>query len=158
VVVKAMYAMFLLYNIIYCRDMLELRYFPKESRKYLIVDSQDLVGFFRWFNWDYPQHYGALETIKPYLLSVGIKPEDKIISMPDQSINITLYLMDRKGFSNFGYDDLQGDARIKTFIDAGAKFLIINDAKLLEEEYLKPYLKNKIGEYKNITIYNLQNI
>jgi len=157
-VIKIMYSLFLLYNIIYCSDMLELRYFPKENRKYLIVGSQDIVDFFKWFNWDYPQHYEALENIKPYLQSIGIKQEDKIISMPDQSINITLYLMDQKGFTNFGYDDLQGDVRIKTFIDAGAKFLIINDKKLLDEQYLKPYLKNKIGEYKNIIIYNLQNI
>lgn len=155
--VKILFALFLIYNILFCHYMLELRYFPKENRKYLIVGSQDIVDNFKWINWDYKQHFRQLENINPYLKSIGIKDDDKVISIPDESINISLYLMNQKGFTDFGYGDLKDETRINTFINAGAKYLIINNNSILEKEYLKPFLNKKIGEYKNVIIYDLQN-
>ncbi|NTW32364.1 MAG: glycosyltransferase family 39 protein [Bacteroidetes bacterium] len=156
--VKIIFSLFLLFNIVYCHDMLELRYFPKEKKKYLIIGSQDIPDYFKWFNWNYSQHSEALENIKTYLKSVGIKQEDKIISIPDESINISLYLINQKGFTDFGYGDLKGEARINAFKNAGAKYLIISDTSLLREEYLKPFLEKKIGEYKNVQIFDLQTL
>lgn len=154
--VRIMFSLFLIFNIIYCHDMLELRYFPKEKKKYLIIGSQDIVDNFKWVNWDYKQHFLQLEKINPYLKSIGIKDDDKVISIPDESINISLYLMNQRGFTDFGYGDLKDETRFNTFINAGAKYLIINNNSILEKTYLKPFLNKKIGEFKNIIIYDLR--
>ena len=122
-------------------------------RKTIFVDKTTL-DFWKWYHWNYENTYKALENIKPFLRNVGIKRTDKVISIPDQSLNISLYLMDQKGFTDFGYAE-QGAERIIKFKEMGAKYLIINDPSLLNQEYLKPFLKNQIGVYQNISIYRL---
>jgi len=154
--IKIIFSLFLLLNIYYCREMLELRYFPKEKKEYLMIGSQSLVDFFKWFDWNYPMTMQPLESIGPYLTSIGITQNDVVISIPDESINISLYLMDKKGFTGFGYTDLQGETRIKAFVSAGAKYLIISDKNLLEKDYLQPFLENKIGEYQGVMIFDLR--
>jgi len=99
----------------------------------------------------------ALETITPYLRSLGIKRNDLVISIPDHSINNSLILMDQKGFTDYGYVPTKGKPkeRIEEFKAIGAKYLIVNDEKAVEDSEFLPYLENKIGEYKNVQIYRL---
>ena len=44
----------------------------------------------------------------------------------------------------------------KKKIILGAKYLFINDTTLCHEPDLQPYLRKKIGTYKNINVYSLQ--
>ncbi len=99
-------------------------------------------------------YYQALWDIEPYLEKIGIKPTDKVISIPDSSPNITLYLMNRFGWTNF----IEGNylKLINLGIERGADYLIINRPELLEKEELKPYLLKKVGEKQNISIYKLK--
>lgn len=157
-VVKIIYALFLFYNVLYCKTMLELRYFPVENKKYLIIESQDIIDSHKWLNWRYPQNIEAFENIEPYLRIIGIKPDDIVVSIPDPSINITLYLMNQKGFTDFEYSGFAENEKINYFVKAGAKYLIINDKSLLEQERMKPFLKKKIGAYRNVTIFDLRDL
>ncbi|MEO6189721.1 MAG: glycosyltransferase family 39 protein, partial [Saprospiraceae bacterium] len=63
-----------------------------------IIDRFDLE-YWNWYHWNYDNTLKPLETIKPYLASLGISRDDFVISIPDQSLNISLYLMDVKGFT-----------------------------------------------------------
>jgi hypothetical protein len=45
--------------------------------------------------------------------------------------------------------------RIEEKIEQGAKYLFIADKKTLENPVLTPYIQNKIGSYKNISIFDL---
>ena len=45
--------------------------------------------------------------------------------------------------------------QIEFFKEKGAKYLIVNDAKIMDEDNLKEIKAGKIGEYKNIVIYKL---
>lgn len=117
------------------------------------------MKYWEWYHWDYYRHYNALENITPYLRSAGIRREDKVVSIPDQSPDITLYLMDQKGYTDFGYTDIPVnniDRRIKLFIEKGAKYLIVNNDDLYKNNLITPFLKNKIGSYKNVDIYDLK--
>ena len=107
--------------------------------------------------WKYGNTTKALETITPYLRSLGINRDDLVISIPDNSINISLVLMDQKGFTDYGYvpTKRKPKERIEQFKSIGAKYLIVNDDKAVEDKEFLPYLKNKIGEYKNVKIYKL---
>ena len=65
--------------------------------------------------------------------------------------------MDQKGFTDYGYvpTKRKPKERIEQFKSIGAKYLIVNDDKAVEDKEFLPYLKNKIGEYKNVKIYKL---
>ena len=112
--------------------------------------------YWDWYHAHYAETYKSLETITLYLRKLGIKRTDKVISIPDVSINTTLYLMDQKGFTDFGYGEFTGEERMKKFIALGARYLITNTRSVEEQEFLKPYLKNKIGSYHNVNIYKLE--
>ncbi len=121
----------------------------------IIVEKSD-IDYWKWYHWHYTTTYKALESITPYLRSLNIEREDPVISIPDQSPNITLYLMDQRGYTNFGYIEYQGKERIEHFISLGAKYLIINDVSFLEKDYLKSFQGKRIGVYENVQIFDLR--
>lgn len=107
-----------------------------------------------------------LYSIEPYLRSLGIQHDDRVISIPDYS-HVSLYAMNQKGWTE--YVDAQfnrgekkyynhDSAGIAESIENGAKYLIINGIK---ELYIKPYLqafsRNLVGEYGNVLIFDLKN-
>jgi hypothetical protein len=151
VTLKVIFTLFLAFNVYYTGQVLELRYFPKADKAYSVFPSRDMRDLLKWIDGNYNEHIKALEDIKPYLVGIGIKQEDKVISIPDQSFNITLFLMNQTGWTEYGHDKTE----LGKFIPKGAKYLIINDLNIKNEEYLKPYLHNKIGTYKNVEIYRL---
>ncbi len=107
-----------------------------------------------WQNKNYIKNVKVFEEIIPYIRSLGIKKDDKVLSLSDQSINITLYLMNQKGWTNYGM--LANDSiKIKEKIKLGAKYLFIYDKNTYKGKNIPPFLKNKIGEFKNVDIYKL---
>jgi len=48
--------------------------------------------------------------------------------------------------------------KIGYLMSRGAKYLVLNDHRLTNEEYLKPFLINKMGHFSNIEIYDLRSI
>ncbi len=109
-----------------------------------------------WMNENHLKYTQAFETLTPYIRSLGIKKEDKVICLPDNSVNITLYLMNQKGWTNFG--DLTDSIKIINKINRGAKYLFIYDKELYKKKSIQPFIINRMGKYKNIDIYSLENI
>ncbi|MCH2224302.1 MAG: glycosyltransferase family 39 protein [Crocinitomicaceae bacterium] len=126
-----------------------------------IIDNETR-DFWTWYHWNYAKTKAELTNIEPYLSSIGITKEDKVISLSDKSINISLYLMNRKGYTSFWMmknkkieeiTDLT--KRMELWISWGAHYLIIYDESQLKEEYLQPYLSNEIGRRNNVRIYQI---
>jgi len=112
-----------------------------------------------YYNDQHRQRYAAYDGLEEVNRELGILPMDKVISMPDVSINISLYLMNQPGYTEFGHNGKQGTERIEFFISNGASYLFICDSNLYHNEsyqYLQPYLSNKIGSHKNIDIYDIR--
>lgn len=115
-----------------------------------IIDRYNEDG---WHNENYIGSMQAFEEISPYLRSIGIKKNDRVLSLSDNSINISLYLMNQKGWTNYG---IRIDSnKVKEKIDLGAKYLLIYNDTLYKETVIQPLIKNKIGRYKNIDIFAL---
>jgi hypothetical protein len=134
---------FLVHNLDFARRRMESRYSSKG-----------------WQNENYIEHIQSFATISPYLRSIGVTKEDRVISLSDNSPEISLYLMNQKGWTNYFYytnwQKISDDStKIKVEIGLGAKYLLIYDNKMYENQSIKPFLANKIGEYKNIDIYAL---
>jgi hypothetical protein len=114
------------------------------------------VRYTGWMNEMY-HNMKALLEIEPEFQRWEIEPDDKVISMPDWTINGTLTFMNRKGYTEFGSDF----SKTETFywrIEQGAKYFIVNDSAILSRDYLKPFIQNKIGEFKNIHVFDLRNV
>ncbi len=120
------------------------------------IVGKSTVDLWDWYHWDYNNHMKAYETITPYLREIGITKEDRVLSLPDASINISLYLMDQKGFTNFGYGNLPMNERIELYKRNGVGFLVADTAFINKETELKKYLNEKRGSYMNLDIYTLR--
>jgi hypothetical protein len=111
--------------------------------------------YWGWYHWNYENTIKALETIEPTLRQLGVRPQDRVISLPDMTTNMTLYLLDRKGFTGFGGEGNFSEENIRRSIAMGARYLIVNDRSILTEQYLQPFITRKIGTYKTTDIYQL---
>jgi hypothetical protein len=97
------------------------------------------------------------KNISATLLKYGINQDDRIISINDGTPNGTLSMLNRSGWSGYGfgankqYNVNDFEAKIKM----GAKFLIINDTALLKNECVKKFLQQPLGNYKQLYLYKL---
>ena len=94
-----------------------------------------------------------LQTIEPYLRSIGVKKNDLVVSVPDVSPNISLYMMGQKGWTEAYTGDTYG---MDYFYWHDAKYLIVNGEIHSHKEWYEPHLKNQVGDYKGIKIYKLR--
>ena len=110
-----------------------------------------------WMNEGYKMHMEALTEIGPYFEKWSIKPEDKVISIPDNSINASLYYMNRKGYTDFGSDFSQEEIFRKR-IYQGATYLVINDTTIISQPLIQKFSSNFIGQYRNVKVFRLKTV
>ncbi len=149
---KVFLSLFLVFNFGYCLSVVNLKTLGLDGSVPL-VGNHRFVENMRWANWDTDAHWKSFEEIKIHLDDMGIKPEDKIISLPDQSFNSSLFLIGHKGWTN--YKNYKTKEDIDFLIQKGAKYLFISDPIYLEKDHIKPFLYKKVGEFKNIKIFKL---
>ena len=135
--ISVLLAAFFIWNAMTCRVRIENRY----------------VG---WMNGMY-QQMKALIEIEPSFREWGIQPDDKVLSIPDFTFNGSLYYMNRKGYTEYG-SNLSSEEGFYRRIEQGAKYLIVNDSSIVIQEHIKPFTQKKIGEYKNILVYDIRDI
>ena len=144
------------FNAAYCSSIVRLRNCGEDSlnKMYPFISSQQ-KDFFNYLHEEYSKTLQPIETVTPYLRSLGIKRADKVISIPDPSFNISLYLMDQKGFTATR-ESLQADStRINQYKGLGAEYVVLNDTHLLRTTCLAHVNMQEIGQYKNVFIYKL---
>ena len=107
-----------------------------------------------WQNENYITKIKSFREISPYLRSIGITSDDKVLSLSDNSINISLYLMNQKGWTNYGMfaDSLKIKEKIRSWEQNIYLYMIRIHIK---KKVFNHLLKTKIGEFKNIDIYKL---
>jgi len=129
---------FLIHNIDFARRRINDRYDPNG-----------------WTNKAYIENIQPFRDIPNYLHSIGINKEDRVISLSDSSINITLYMMNMKGWTQFGTSKSEVTTAIRDRIKMKAKYLILYDKSQEKWLNIQPFLANKIGQFKNIEIFKL---
>jgi hypothetical protein len=112
-------------------------------------------GYWRDMHYHHKIRYEPLASITPYLRELGIRRTDHVISVPDPSPNISLYLMDQKGCSEYGLFNEDGNDRIAKYIETGTRYLIVSDPAYLNKPFLTKYIDQKIGEYKHVQIFTI---
>ncbi len=127
---------FLLFNTVKCNQLLNFRYSI-------------------WKNRNYIEHLKAVGELEPILNNLGIGLDDNVISIPDKSINISLYLMNRRGYCNYN-SRFDKPGVFQHRINQGAKYLIVNDTLVLKDSLIKPFINYPILTYKNVKIFDLR--
>ncbi len=117
--------------------------------------ERHLARYQGWMNEGYKVNLEALTEIEPSFELWGIGPDDKVISIPDNSINASLYYMNRKGYTNFA-SDFSTDEEFLRRIRQGAKYMIVNDSTLLQSSPVQLYTNYLVGVYRNVTVYDLR--
>ena len=146
-------SIFLFLNFAYCYSHIHLKTRSNESLYYLIGNHQ-LVKHMKWVNWDAQTNLYRYYRMRSYLSDIGIDKDDLVISMNDNSFSISLYFMDRNGWSNHK-KLLESKKIIKTLIERNAKYLVISDKVYLTKPFLQPFLSDQIGEFEGIRIFKL---
>ncbi len=99
---------------------------------------------YHWYN----QKQTNAEDIRNFLYAHGVQPTDIVISAPDPSPNVTLYMMNLKGHSEFSspYTPIRFET-IEAYGKGYAKYLIIHDKKYLEREDLQSFFQYPVANY-----------
>jgi hypothetical protein len=154
---KSFAVFLLLIGISYSAINIRLRYnnhmaFNKSLANFYFGNEQvDLWGYIAYTQKNDPRY-----TIENYNRTIGIKKEDLVVSLPDPSINISLVLMNQKGWTTFG-GSANDSLKIENAREVGAKYLILKSEEMKNSQSLKVFTQEKdsVGFYNGIWIYKL---
>ena len=108
-----------------------------------------------WMNDGYKNHMEALTEIAPKFIEWNIGADDLVISIPDYSINASLYYMNRQGYTDFASDFSKEETFLRR-IEQGAKFLVVNDTTILGRPEVARFAIHPLGTYRNIRVFDLR--
>jgi len=92
-------------------------------------------------------------TVEPHLRNMGVLRTDKVVSVPDQSPNITLYFLNQPGWTEaFNHEQYN----INYFVSQGAKYLITADTGYINNPLYGNHIDKYIGNYQDIYVYSLK--
>lgn len=125
---------------------------------FLLVSCEKVMKNYYYGGWfmnyareNYNEKY---DDITPYLRSLGIGRDDPVYCTPDVSINISLYLMDQKGHTDFFRKDQAFGDKLELFSEAGAKYVILGDREAMPGAP-EDYGLTKIGERNGVQIFRI---
>lgn len=128
----------ILFNSFHAAAIYRLRTIEDDKMTYWFpFVSEEETKLAKYLFWDYGNSIKRIENIKPDLRKHGIKREDFVLSIPDQSFDISLYFMDQKGFT-ISIDHLMHDTTVADrFLKKGVKYVVISDTNLKQQVAFK---------------------
>lgn len=155
---KTYVLLILAYNIYLTSSKTAIRYFNTPERNYPTCYTDNDVKLLHWVKSNFHMYPEKLREVEPYLRSLGIKPDDKVISLPDFSFDITLYFMNQVGWTQASAPKPLNEDWFFQKIKQGAKYLIVSDPSIYQQSALTNFTKLKIGSYKTIDVYDLRRV
>lgn len=152
---KAVFFVLLLYHGAYAANNARMRYTVHEPIK--PADVLPIYHEHEFALWSATDYYGIRSTLDmaSALDSLGIGKDDKVIYLDDISINGALYLMGRKGFTNYA-NDWSDPATFERLKGLGARYLIFSEDHWLEDPVVAPLLLHFVARHRWAYIFDLQ--
>jgi hypothetical protein len=97
----------------------------------------------------------GLFTITPYLREIGIKRTDRVMVVPDESPNTSLYLINNPGWTEAFTSKESGTNIYDFWINGDMHYWIVCDSSYLNDEYYRRFTAFQIGHYEGINIYEM---
>lgn len=143
---------FLAFNFFYCTEVTQLKTIEKNGKQlFPTIGNTHFISHLAWMNTVENDRWQRFERMRPYLKELGIKKEDLVISFPDESFNISLYMVGQKGWTNF--QDYFKKEQVAELVKKGAKYLFLSEPELKNQSHIQPFTYNLIGEFEGIEIY-----
>ncbi len=149
--------LFLLFNSMHAAAIYRLRMIEddKLASWFPFVSAED-ENLAKYLFWDYGNAIKRIENFGPVLRAHGIKREDKVISTPDQSFDISLYFMDQKGYTIAKHHFIEDTLVLEKGMKNKAQYLIMSDTTLKAQRTfqrmanrLEPFfIENKVQVFK----------
>lgn len=153
-ILKGMLVIALIWNVGYASNNFKMRYWPEfgktvENSEYFGKGIE--VGYWRYFG----EHrdYDVYHDLESALEGWGIDDSSIVISLPDPSFCISLYLMNREGFSGMSCPIEQ--SAIRDRINKGASYLIVNDSLMSNQLELASFKNHLVGTHGALSVYDL---
>ncbi len=148
---KLFLIVFTIYNIAYTHKVLRLKRSPKKVKNHLLV-SKEFVEWNKWYDYVNEKNYYPYYEMRDSLLQWGILPQDKVLSFSDIGANISLYFLERKGWTRLR----ENPQKTKYILNhKQPKWLFIKKEDLKHYPYIREYIRDSVTEYKGIGIYRL---
>jgi hypothetical protein len=120
----------------------------------IVYAKTTIKDFYKGGKWHYVLNDNFYQpNFRHFIDSIGIAKNDKVISLPDITPNVSLYAIGRPGWSDYNY--LKDTNAFNNAIRAGAKYLIIANPDLLSTPIIENYTLNFFANYNNIYIYKI---
>lgn len=106
-------------------------------------------------------HYRATEALydknlQKYMQEIGLTENKTVLSLPDPSPNITLYLLRRRGATSYGIANAGPASYANLILGRNHDYLVITDPALLTDPTVAPTLPEKVGTYGDVHFFKLR--
>jgi hypothetical protein len=94
--------------------------------------TKEEIASAEYLFWNNSQDVKRLENFTPVLRQHGIKRHDRVLSIPDHSFNVTLYLMDQKGYT-VARDHIMNDTTVMDRFMSKVDYIVLSDTTLKDQ-------------------------
>jgi hypothetical protein len=112
------------------------------------------MAFYDWMQWNSSLKKGLL-TVQPLLRDKKITRDEKVLCLFDPSSNLSLSLMDQKGYTAIYLDVNQLEKEMQFFKSKGVRYIVMVD-NLSDYSQLNPYLGQEILSHQGIHVYRIE--
>ena len=119
----------------------------KFNREHQQFRNQEECWLYAW------SQYKDYFDVEPYIQSLGINYHEKIISICDNSPNISLYFLNLKGWS-VPHD--VADDELKEILSHHPSYVITNDSTQINRPVLQNTVTSLFGKHGSILIYKVK--
>ena len=117
--------------------------------------SQEDKDRWAWHHWDQGRRFANAEIWEQTLRDLGIQRNALVMSFTDTSPNISLSLMDQKGFTNLYDSGVKGEDRIALYYGKGARYLVCNNDQWHRAYRRSPWLTHELVQKGNFWVFDL---
>ncbi|MDP3556037.1 MAG: glycosyltransferase family 39 protein [Bacteroidota bacterium] len=118
----------------------------------VVFNAHEQFNYF-WIYWLDRKMYKLLESDKINLEKIGVQKSDTIICLGDQTINRSLYLLNRVGYTSYNTNEKS----ITAFINShkSIKYIVLIDPGMVNDTSIASLLNTKIFEMDSLGIYKV---
>ncbi|MDP2237232.1 MAG: glycosyltransferase family 39 protein [Bacteroidales bacterium] len=150
---RVLTVVFLSYNVFYCGSFVFMRHFGNRG-EFIMAGPSESVFVNKFLVKDYQIQWKPFDNIENFLIENGVEPEHKVICPSDVTINGSLFLMNRIGWT--GYQQWADETHIWKKIQLGASFLVIHEHQFEELKVFHPFCAYPKGKHNNLLLFDLQ--
>lgn len=143
------------WNLTYAHEIHALKAGKIRSSDNRIIGNPEFINIMNWTNWNVNTETYQFYRIRNYLLNIGVQETDRVVVLSDDSFNISLFLMGRKGWTNFMH--YQSVDEINPLIsEGGAKYLLIFEYDQEKFSFLEALSLSEIGRFEALIVYEFE--